>query len=148
VTHKAGHGEVTLPADYVREPTRLGHAATEHGWQSDTVDSAIGLTTTATTRRGLYVAATRGRDENHICVVIDSDDLAEAIDILETILAGDVVVATASLPPTRRASRSGSAMLTGAAALRLLLDTNVLDVLPTGAVAAAGYPTTPIDFRF
>jgi conjugative relaxase-like TrwC/TraI family protein len=32
-THKAGHGYVTLPADYVREHVRLGYAAIEHGWQ-------------------------------------------------------------------------------------------------------------------
>ena len=65
VSHQGGHGDVTLPADYVREHVRLGYAATEHGWQSDTVDTAIALTSPATTRRGLYVAATRGRDEQH-----------------------------------------------------------------------------------
>ena len=42
-----------------------------------------------TTRRGLYVAATRGRDDNLLCVVTDSDDVAEARDTLETILAFD-----------------------------------------------------------
>ena len=78
-----------LPADYVREHVRLGYAATEHGWQSDTVDTAIALTSPATSRRGLYVAATRGRDDNEICVVTDSDDVAEARDMLEAILAVD-----------------------------------------------------------
>ena len=72
-----------------REHVRLGYAATEHGWQSDTVDTAIALTSPATTRRGLYVAATRGRDANMLCVVTDGDDLAEARDVLETILAAD-----------------------------------------------------------
>jgi hypothetical protein len=51
VTHQAGHGDVTIPADYVRDHVRLGYAATEHGWQSDTVDTAIALTSPATTRR-------------------------------------------------------------------------------------------------
>jgi ATP-dependent exoDNAse (exonuclease V) alpha subunit len=37
VSHRSGHGEVTLPADYVGDHVRLGYAATEHGWQSDTV---------------------------------------------------------------------------------------------------------------
>ena len=83
VSHQGGHGDVTLPADYVREHVRLGYAATEHGWQSDTVDTAIALTSPATTRRGLYVAATRGRDDNILCVVTDSDDIAEARDVLE-----------------------------------------------------------------
>ncbi len=89
VTHRGGHGDVTIPADYVREHVRLGYAATEHGWQSDTVDTAIALTSPATTRRGLYVAATRGHDDNILCVVTASDDVAEARDVLEAILAAD-----------------------------------------------------------
>ena len=71
VSHHGGHGHVTLPADYVREHLRLGYAATEHGWQSDTVDTSIALTSPATTRRGLYVAATRASDENVICVITE-----------------------------------------------------------------------------
>ena len=51
--------------------------------------AGIALASPATTRRGLYVAATRGRDENLICVVTDTDDLAEARDVLEAILAID-----------------------------------------------------------
>ena len=89
VSHHGGHGHVTLPADYVRAHVRLGYAATEHGWQSDTVDTAIALTSPATTRRGLYVAATRASDENVICVITDSDDVAEARDVLEGIVAID-----------------------------------------------------------
>ena len=89
VTRKQGHGTVTLPADYAHDHVCLGYAATEHGYQSDTVDSSISLASTVTTRRGLYVAATRGRDENLICVVTDSDDVAEARDVLEGILAVD-----------------------------------------------------------
>ena len=78
-----------LPADYAHEHVRLGYAATEHGYQSDTVDHSIALSSAATTRRGLYVAATRGRDENLLCVVTDSDDVAEARDVLDGILALD-----------------------------------------------------------
>jgi conjugative relaxase-like TrwC/TraI family protein len=89
VSHRAGHGDVTLPVAYVREHVRLGYAATEHGWQSDTVDSAVALASPATTRRGLYVAATRGRDDNTVCVITDSDDVAEARDVLEAIIAVD-----------------------------------------------------------
>ena len=36
--------------------------------------SIVALASPATTRRGLYVAATRGRDTNTLCVVTDSDD--------------------------------------------------------------------------
>jgi conjugative relaxase-like TrwC/TraI family protein len=87
--HDAAHGNVTLPADYVCEHVRLGYAATEHGWQSDTVDTAIALVSPATSRRGLYVAATRGAERNIICVVTESGDIAEATDVLEAILATD-----------------------------------------------------------
>ena len=82
-------GTVTLPADYVAEHVRLGYAATEHGHQGDTVDVGIALTSAATTHRGLYVAATRGRDDNRIHVVTDTADLAEARDVLEGVLAHD-----------------------------------------------------------
>jgi hypothetical protein len=62
VSSNTGGGSVTLPADYVREHVRLGYAATEHGNQGDTVTIGIELVSEATTRRGLYVGATRGRD--------------------------------------------------------------------------------------
>jgi conjugative relaxase-like TrwC/TraI family protein len=89
VTRERGHGTVVLAADYAHEHVRLGYAATEHGYQSDTVDHSIALTSTVTTRRGLYVAATRGRDENLLCVITDNDDVAQARDVLEGILALD-----------------------------------------------------------
>ena len=89
VSHQGGHGHVTLPADYVSEHVRLGYAATEHGHQSDTVTTAIALVSSTTTSRGLYVAATRGRDSNEICVITESDDIAEARDVLEGIVALD-----------------------------------------------------------
>jgi hypothetical protein len=89
VSHRAGHGVVTLPADYARDHVRLGYAATEHGNQADTVDVAIELVSTATTHRGLYVGATRGRDENRIHVITDTNDVTDARDVLETALAHD-----------------------------------------------------------
>ena len=88
-SHHGGHGCVTLPNDYVRGHVQLGYAATEHGWQSDTVDTAIALTSPSTTRRGLYVAATRASDENVICVITHSADVTEARDVLEGIVAVD-----------------------------------------------------------
>ena len=88
-SHQGGHGTVVLPGEYVREHVRLGYAATEHGWQSDTVGAAYALASAQTTRRGLYVAATRGTDENVIFVVTESDDVAEARDVLEGVLALD-----------------------------------------------------------
>jgi conjugative relaxase-like TrwC/TraI family protein len=89
VTRIDGHGTITLPADYVTEHVQLGYAATEPGNQSDTATASITLATPATTCRGLYVAATRGQAENLICVVTDTHDTADAIDVLERILATD-----------------------------------------------------------
>ena len=80
---------------------RLGYAATEHGDQADTVDVAIALVSTATTHRGLYVGATRGRDENRIHVITDTDDLAERPDVLEAVLAHDRADIPAVTPTTR-----------------------------------------------
>ena len=89
MSHLGGHGTLTLPADYVRRHVRLGYAATEHGHQGDTVDVGITLVSTATTHRGLYVGMTRGRDENHVHVVTESTDPAEARDVLECVIAHD-----------------------------------------------------------
>lgn len=89
VSSNRGAGNVTLPVDYTREHVRLGYAATEHGNQGDTTTVGIELATAATTRRGLYVGATRGREENLILVVTESHDLGEARDILERVLANE-----------------------------------------------------------
>ncbi len=89
VAHNDGHGAVTLPASYAREHVRLGYAATEPGNQSDTETASITLATLATTARGLYVAMTRGQQENVVLVVTDSHDLDDARVVLETILATD-----------------------------------------------------------
>ena len=89
VSHHRGHGDVTLPVDYTRQHVRLGYVATEHGWESGNVTAGISLVSSATTRRGLYVAVTRGGEENVICVITDSDDIAEARDVLDGIVAID-----------------------------------------------------------
>lgn len=89
VSSKTGGGSVTLPVDYVREHVRLGYAATEHGSQGDTTTIGIELVSEATTRRGLYVGATRGREENLILVITDSGELDEARDILERVLVNE-----------------------------------------------------------
>ena len=89
VTQVGGHGTVTLPADYVREHVRLGYATTEPGNQSDTTTGSITLATPATTGRGLYVAVTRGEQENLVLTVTETHDIAEARDVLEAIIASD-----------------------------------------------------------
>jgi hypothetical protein len=89
VTRIDGHGTITLPHNYVTDHVQLGYAATEPGNQSDTATGSITLATGATTCRGLYVAVTRGQRENLICVVTDTHDIADAIDVLEQMLATD-----------------------------------------------------------
>jgi len=89
VSSTAGSGTVTLPADYASEHVRLGYASTEHGNQGATVDVGIEITTVATTQRGLYVGATRGRDDNKILVVAEAGDLDDAREILRYVLASD-----------------------------------------------------------
>jgi len=89
VTDLTGTSRVTLPAEYAQEHVRLGYAATEYGTQSATETASITLAGPATTGRGLYVAITRGRDDNHVYVVTDTHDPAEARDILEGIVTSD-----------------------------------------------------------
>ena len=118
VTQDQGHGSVRLPVEYVRHHVRLGYAATEHGYESATVTAGIELASATTTRRGLYVGATRGREGNLMCVVTQSRDIAEAREVLEAVLAldrADIPAVTqrhalAALQPpaaTRSASTAG-----------------------------------------
>jgi ATP-dependent exoDNAse (exonuclease V) alpha subunit len=86
-----GHSTAVLPADYARQHVRLGYASTEHGVQGDTVTAGIELATEATSRRGLYVALTRGQRDNTVLVVTVTHDIAEARDVLERILTNDRV---------------------------------------------------------
>ena len=115
VTPHEGHGHVRLPADYVRQHVRLGYAATEHGNQGVTTDTAYHLVTDATTARGLYVGATRGRDRNQLLVVTTDDRDARAI--LNRVLASDradtpahiqrrTLHATGPTPPAPRQRRT------------------------------------------
>ncbi|MAT07043.1 MAG: hypothetical protein CL424_18570 [Acidimicrobiaceae bacterium] len=97
VTRIDGHGTITLPHTYVTEHVQLGYAATEPGNQSDTATGSITLATPATTCRGFYVAVTRGRGTNLVCVVTDTHDIGDAVDVLEQILASD----RADQPATR-----------------------------------------------
>jgi conjugative relaxase-like TrwC/TraI family protein len=82
-----GERTVTLPADYVTEHVHLGYAATEHGAQGETADASLTIVTDATTNRGLYVGATRGRNTNLILTVADDRD--HALQRLTHIITND-----------------------------------------------------------
>ncbi|AEF43041.1 relaxase (plasmid) [Hoyosella subflava DQS3-9A1] len=71
----ASRGAVTLPAGYVTTHVELGYACTIHRAQGVTVDTTHALITGHTSRAGLYVAATRGRTENHLYVPTDTLDI-------------------------------------------------------------------------
>ena len=67
-----GHGGmVTLPREYAAAHVELGYASTVHRAQGMTVDSCHVLVDPTMTRQALYVAMSRGRDDNHAYVVTD-----------------------------------------------------------------------------
>ncbi|WP_264888412.1 MobF family relaxase [Dietzia sp. NCCP-2495] len=72
VRHLRHRGRVTLDAQYVAECTELGYASTIHRAQGITVDVARTVVDESTNRRGLYVALTRGRHENHAYAVTEA----------------------------------------------------------------------------
>jgi conjugative relaxase-like TrwC/TraI family protein len=93
-----GTGEVVLPADYAARHLELAYATTGYRAQGRTVDIAHAMVSPTTTREALYVAATRGRDANHLYVDVAFDpDPATSHDgvgptqtargVLETVLA-------------------------------------------------------------
>jgi hypothetical protein len=67
-------GSIVLPAAYVSEHLDLGYAVTAHRAQGVTTDTSHVVVTGTTTRENLYVAMTRGRQENHAYVAIDRPD--------------------------------------------------------------------------
>jgi conjugative relaxase-like TrwC/TraI family protein len=77
VVAMSGRGQVTLPAVYVREHVALAYALTVHKAQGQTVDVGIALVDERMTSQQLYVAMSRGRDENHAFVVQSQGELSE-----------------------------------------------------------------------
>jgi hypothetical protein len=64
---------VTLPPEYVREHVALGYALTVHKCQGKTVDRAVVLVDEKMTAAQLYVAMSRGREENCAFVTLSDD---------------------------------------------------------------------------
>ena len=67
---------VTLPAEYVREYVALGYALTIHKAQGQTTERAIVLVDNHMSAAQLYVAMSRGRQENR-AFVISSDEVSD-----------------------------------------------------------------------
>jgi len=77
VEELSGRGQVTLPATYVREHVALAYALTVHKAQGQTVDVGIALVDERMTSQQLYVAMSRGRDENRAFVIQSQGELSE-----------------------------------------------------------------------
>lgn len=91
--HRDG-ATVTLPAGYVAEHCHLGYATTAHRAQGMTVDNCHVAVDSDTSHEALYVAATRGRDANHLWVAVDDgrdvvrdpEDLPDPEQVLAAVL--------------------------------------------------------------
>ncbi|MGO1628693.1 MAG: ATP-dependent DNA helicase, partial [Microbacterium sp.] len=67
---------VRIPAEYVAEHAHLSYAATAYGVQGATVTGSHTLLTDATSAAGVYVGMTRGRAQNLLHVVAESQEQA------------------------------------------------------------------------
>ncbi|MCE7481554.1 AAA family ATPase [Microbacterium profundi] len=67
---------VRLPAEYVAEHAHLSYAATAYGVQGATVTGSHTILTDATSAAGVYVGMTRGRTQNLLHVVAESQEQA------------------------------------------------------------------------
>jgi conjugative relaxase-like TrwC/TraI family protein len=111
--------QVRLPAEYVVAHVELGYATTVHAAQGSTADVMHGIVTGSEDRRLLYTMLTRGRDENHLHLVLDRtpderdheqflpgiDDQLTAVETLDRIVDRDgaAVSATSELAQTSSA---------------------------------------------
>jgi ATP-dependent exoDNAse (exonuclease V) alpha subunit len=80
-------GTIILPADYSIQNLELGYAQTGHASQGRTVDIALLLLDSPTDSRGVYTPMTRGREDNHAYVVVETNQTA--LGTLATALARD-----------------------------------------------------------
>jgi ATP-dependent exoDNAse (exonuclease V) alpha subunit len=79
-------GSVRLPAAYVARHVELGWAVTGYGSQGVTVDHGICVVEPSSTRAGIYVGMTRGRDRN-LAVVVDATGLDNAEEAFAAAIA-------------------------------------------------------------
>ncbi|MDP9890014.1 conjugative relaxase-like TrwC/TraI family protein [Arthrobacter oryzae] len=80
VRHQDHNGTITLPADYVRDNAMLGYAATIHRTQGMTCDTTHAMIGSGLSRALAYVAASRGRESNHLYgVLADGETLTDVL---------------------------------------------------------------------
>ncbi|MGH3351982.1 MAG: MobF family relaxase [Nocardioides sp.] len=78
VRHATTALKAVLPADYVADHVELGYASTVHTAQGLTADVVHGIVDGREDRQMLYTMLTRGRRENHVHVVLEPGDSADA----------------------------------------------------------------------
>jgi len=64
-------GDQVLPAEYVAEHVELAYASTGHGAQGRTVDTGHAVLSESSSKEGVYVEMTRGREGNWAYVACD-----------------------------------------------------------------------------
>lgn len=89
-----GRGGAALPADYVARHVELGWAVTGYGNQGVTVDVGICVVGPSTSRAGLYVGMTRGRQHN-AAWVIDATGNEDPTETLTSIIGRPASAETA-----------------------------------------------------
>lgn len=86
VKHQGHGGAITLPAAYVQQSTMLGYASTIHRTQGMTCDTTHAMISSGLTRSLAYVAASRGREANHLYGALEE---GETLDGLLTSVAAN-----------------------------------------------------------
>ena len=76
---------MVLDRGYVADHVELGWAVTGYGSQGVTTDHAVCVVEPTSSRAGVYVGMTRGRQRN-VAVVADDTGLADPADVLTSIL--------------------------------------------------------------
>ena len=101
-----------LPAAYVQQHTTLAYAVTAYGAQGQTVDTTHSLVDRGTTRAGVYVPGSRGRDANTFYVVCrhapDHHD-PERIDRTPVAVLTDILTRPADATPAAELARRAGA---------------------------------------
>ena len=133
------HGTVTLPPDYVAEHVELGWAVTGYGNQGITADHAICVIEPGTTRAGVYVGLTRGRDRN-TAIILDPTGTADPEEALARAITRPANATTAHAardrlhraqglePPTTDVTRPATDIDIAAQRMLTLLDQHAADV--------------------
>ncbi|MGO2533421.1 MobF family relaxase [Arthrobacter rhombi] len=85
VKHRDHGGATTLPGSYVQESTMLGYASTIHRTQGATCDTTHAMVSSGLTRSLAYVAASRGRESNHLYGALGEGETLDGL--LETVAA-------------------------------------------------------------